>query len=115
MAIHQSQAKHFIQQLASINLAIAAGLTNANVAAANTVSGLATAIEGLSVHVSHKNTLKDIARAVRLTGEAGVLSNALIAPLTTTAGLQALFTSAIGSAWGLTSTTVGKQVGALGS
>lgn len=73
----------------SVNL----GLTNTNIADANTLAGLQSAITGLAnVHETHQPILARASAMVQKMADYGSLTTAEIAPLTTTAGLKAEIT-----------------------
>jgi hypothetical protein len=76
---------------AAMSHAIGIGLSDAQVAAANTVAGLVTAISGLNAPDDFKRQLTN---ALRYGKENGIITDAAINPLTTGAGLLALFTTA---------------------
>jgi hypothetical protein len=68
-------------------------LTDANVAAADTVAGLRTAVTNAvasAVNASEMNRQRTL-RAITTGVDAGILTDAAILPLTTVAGLIALF------------------------
>lgn len=72
-------------------------LTDAQVAAADTVAGVIAAIRAgatlANVHYEAKQAIDRIARAIQTWADIGVITDALINPLTTVAGLVALGTA----------------------
>lgn len=78
-----------------VNEAILCGLTNANVAAADTVAGLKAAIAALQAtnKPNEQNLLRHAQSAIQAAADSGLIADADILGLTTTAGLQGLFTT----------------------
>lgn len=99
MALHagidQYRVRSAISCLNSLNkLGV---LTDAAVAAANTVPGLKTtvqdAINNRTIHIEHVTLARAGLEAIHEMANYGLFTDALIAPLTTYAGLLALLTS----------------------
>lgn len=75
----------------AVQLAINNGwLTNTNVAAANTVQGLRDAVTNATARADDALAKSSIDKAIVALEDVGIYTDALIAPLTTTAGLIAL-------------------------
>lgn len=79
--------------LESVNHAVDLGLTAQNITDANTVAGLRTKIEALSVPEASLPVIRQCSANVQAAKIAGVLADADILSLTTVAGLRAVFTT----------------------
>lgn len=75
-----------------LNVAIALGLSNSQIAAADTVAGLKTAIAAVTAHETDRNLLRHAQSAVQAAKDSGIIADADILSLTTATGLRALFT-----------------------
>lgn len=76
-----------------LEVAVNAGLSNAQVAAADTIAGLKAALVTLQAtnDVDTGNLLRHAQSAVQAAADAGIIADSDILGLTTTAGLLALF------------------------
>lgn len=94
MASYTEQQLHqnFVT-LASMNHAIDLGLTNQNITDANTVAGLRTKIEAVSVPEVSLPLLRQCSANLEIARVSGLVADADILSLTTAAGLRAIFTT----------------------
>lgn len=92
MSLHADQIR--LSEMIGFNLREAGEvglLTDAGVAAADTVDGLRTAVRTTGpVHAEYEPYRERIVRGINYGAESSELTNALIAPLTTVVGLVAL-------------------------
>ena len=79
--------------LSDVNAAIRLGLSNTNVADADSNSGLQSKVTALSTHAEYAFAKTNINVGIRDAGTIGVAADSDISGLTTTAGAQALFTA----------------------
>ncbi len=78
-----------------IQCAVTHGLTNSQVAAADTVAGLKTALAAVGAATTQNgaNLMRHAQSAVQAAADAGIIANSDILSLTTTAGLLAVFSN----------------------
>lgn len=93
MPIHEEHRQHQRRNLSDCNVAVTLGLSNTNIADADTVSGLRSKVEALSVHGEYAFAKTQISTGIRDAGTMSVLTDSNINGLTTAAGLRALFTA----------------------
>ena len=95
MALHEDQKNRNRIHLSGLNIGIQAlGLTDANVAAADTNVGLQAAITAKTPHGELDNIEIRVNRGIEHSNNLGVLTDAAILGLTTTLGAQTLFSTA---------------------
>lgn len=90
---HETNAAFNRWALRNINVAVNYGLSNTLIAAADTVAGLISAVDGLAVHEADENILRHVQDAIQAAEDVGVIADADILSLTTVAGLRGLFTT----------------------
>lgn len=96
MALGHETNRHFNRSAYRFcNEAILCGLSNQNVADADTVAGLIAKIAALQAtnKVDEVNLLRHAQSAVQAAKDCGLIADSDILSLTTTAGLQGLFTT----------------------
>lgn len=78
-----------------IQAAVTYGLTNSQVAAADTIAGLKTALAavGAASNQNGANLMRHAQSAIQAATDAGIIANSDILSLTTTAGLLAVFSN----------------------
>lgn len=98
--MHVEQNGIEVKGWGAIQLAINYGwLTDSNIAAANTVTGLRDAVTNASARQDEALQKPDIDKAIVALAAIGVLTDALIAPLTSKAELLALATAGNRIGW----------------
>ena len=92
---HDTNTAINAQALRNVNAAILLGLSNSQIAAADTVAGLKAALVTLEASVTEpdKNILRHVQSALQAAKDSGILADADILSLTTAAGLRAVFTT----------------------
>ncbi len=102
---HSDGQYQALREMTSLRNAVTLGLTNTQVAAADTNALLQSTILGLATHGEFKYVLSQINRAVSNASALGIATDSNLNALTTTAGLLGLFITAAPGIGGVTTAT----------